>query len=461
MNMEYTPLESGKTDIRFKLGSRGSARDFFDYFLVPQLREFYGSQGIGIDVPAIGFDNGHDDGDVSGLKQKPGIKLYKKSESGIYKPMGVIGISYYSQPAKKKAVEGAGDYNGSDLFVRETVRDPQRSISLFFNIYESGIHGAEEAQMRTAERDNFVKYLGHDAKIFGLPLSEKRKRMQDFLLENIVAGKKWLDEDKHEIYAEDRKENLYSLLLLSKQEDFPFGFTPDASRFDNDGEMLKQLFAQVIDYVIEKNGQGITPGFMFLRAETDYWQLIERVARLANHGSFLKQKLSDGVIKKPHSDHKVLDPLEVCVAQLHRKTANGKGLFPRNHTYYYHGPNYFNTKERERPVEVSGFSDLKNPRAYKLDKCPACSLPNGEKYDHEACKEEPAYISYLKNREIARYEKNITFTMHRKAIASEEEKKSAENGVVLQKSAIDLDEKKISKEFPQFAGKSITIATIK
>jgi len=449
--MGYEIHEAGKNGLRFKIDSNTNIYNLYDC-VVSKLKEFYGSQGISIRFPEINFKN-----EKNFLNHPEGIKIYKKHGEGIIEPLGIVGVSYVLSPEKTITKEGA-DYPGSSTFTNELVKPCTKSLTLFFNTYQNHLSKGETADFRAAEKNNFLGYLGKEAKIFGRSMEEKRNMMHDFLLENIVAGNKTIE--GNELHATGKKGNKYSINMLTRQSDFPVEFIPDPANFDNDREMLKQVFLQIVNYISEKNSRGIVPGFIFLRAETDYWQLTERVNRIANHGHFLKQKLSDNRNPKPHYDVKTLDPLELSVLQIYKKVVSSGKKFMQNGREYYPELIYFNTKNPNKPVEVIRFSDTKNPSKFKLSECVSCHKPNTPKYDHSGCKDNPHYLNYMLDRKEARYDKHIMIIKKRKHIHPGKEN-SLRNGVRFDSRELDFDLSGISREFPELTGKKIKIAVVK
>jgi hypothetical protein len=262
-------------------------------------------------------------------------------------------------------------------------------------------------------------------------LKEKREQMIGFLLENIVA--KDIERQGNDIVVSAFNGNQYFIKTVSKQKDFPCDFEEDPKKFDKDRERLRALFDEVGSFIEEKNTQGLIPGFVFLRAETDYAAMQEKGKVLVNYGHFLKQELASDLNVKPDWDTKRLDPLELVVQQFYkRNSASQKQRRLRRGVAYNPELNYFNTKENR--LEVVWFGDVEDPQKFIDFSCPVCDLQDD--VDHSACKRKLAYREYVAERDEARYSKSIWTSKIRRSKESRC-RSDAQKGIRLKQARLD------------------------
>lgn len=250
-------------------------------------------------------------------------------------------------------------------------------------------------------------------------LNEKREQMTRFLFENIhtkvTRGKRIIEVVGNDIAFTDRDGVEYFIKTLSKQSDFPYNFETNPRFFDNDGRKLDNLCEVVSSFIQEKNKEGFIPGFVFLRAETNYPKNGD--GKITNHGYFLKQELRSNTNPSPTFDNKRIDHLEVIIRLFYKYNdcnINEKLKIKNNDNIYFPELIYFNSKKnisKAGTVEVIWFSHKANPSLYILENCPICENPNGDEYDHRPCKTSRKtkyqYIEYTKKRSEARYSKFI------------------------------------------------------
>ena len=264
--------------------------------------------------------------------------------------------------------------------------------------------------------------------------AERREDMVNFLLENIV-GRDIKREGKDIAYGGFDGQDYY-IRTISRPADFPFDFVKDPSNFDEDRRKLNVIRDEVISFIVEKNDQGIIPGFVFLAADVDYKQMKDRTKRVINRGHFLKQVLRSDEHPKPYFSETQLQPLELVLQQFYRLNSknefnsegNGKRMLARvkDRTYSFY-PELIHFNPKEGIIEVNYFANFINPLEFRIDECPSCNLPNGEEYDHEKCKGKGRYIEWRKGRNQARYHKLYLHALQRMSLTSN--KKQAERGV--------------------------------
>jgi len=233
-------------------------------------------------------------------------------------------------------------------------------------------------------------------------LEEKREQMISFLLENIVA--KTIERQDDDIIFTDKKGIRYFIKTLSRQSDFQYDFQEDPKGFDKDRFMLRAIRDGIASF-IESKGYHV-PGFIFLKADTDYSQLKERTESPVNRGHFLKQKLPDKDSPKPYFDERKLDPLEIVIQQFYKNACSKIGKTRVNGYGLYH-PELYYFNPKQQIVDVVWFNDIGDPNKFKKEGCPICKKPNEPKYDHAPCREDQDYWKYAKAREAARYEKRM------------------------------------------------------
>jgi hypothetical protein len=278
-----------------------------------------------------------------------------------------------------------------------------------------------------------------DANIKMQKLQDKTEQMVSFLLDNIVGEDITRQDNDISFVVPSRKKGIqpirYLIKTLSRQSDFPFEFEEDKTGIDEDRRRLKTIKDTALKQVKDLNAQGITPGFVFLRAETDYSQVRARseLKRLginlhelqqsvvrehlreyykcfANYGHFLKQRLPSRENLLPHNDLKKIDPIELIFSHLYRFNDVNSQRQRTGHTRtdrtYYPGLLCFNTKEQR--LEEAIFHDVDDARRYSGFACPICDTE-----DHTQCKKTMAYRDAVLARNKARYEKHIWATRTR------------------------------------------------
>jgi hypothetical protein len=269
-------------------------------------------------------------------------------------------------------------------------------------------------------------------------IAEKKEQMIKFLLESIVGENITRDQEDILFTVPSRRKCVssvnYLIKLITKQSDFPYEFTKSSGKRDEDRRRLKKIKTSLLDLTRDMNRAGFIPGFVLLRAETDYSQVRARteLKRLginlnelrqnivkdhlkeyykcfANYGHFLKQKLPSSVDILPHNDLKVIDPLELMLSFLYRfnsvNSERTRERYQMQGQIYHPGLLYFNTKE-DRLEEVI-FHDVDDATRFRNLECPSCHQKDA---DHTDCKKEKVYRNEVLARNRARYEKHMWAT---------------------------------------------------
>ena len=265
--------------------------------------------------------------------------------------------------------------------------------------------------------------------------------MIKFLLENTVSRS--IRRENKDIILTDNKGRNYFIKTLSKQEDFPYDFKKNLNNFDNDRARLNAIMQELRFFIYRKYQEGFIPGFVLLRADTDYDQLKKRTKPIVNEGHFLKQALYRNI--KPDYDNKIMDPLEIVLQQFYRH--NGRNAHKRisgkkREKIYFPELVYFNSNHNN--VEVVWFANTIDPSEFKDPNCPVCSNPNGEKYDHRPCRETKDYTNYVLQRNQARYSKLILSSRQRRSLESRCNTRS-EKGLVWVPSGLDNSKLELPK----------------
>ena len=257
------------------------------------------------------------------------------------------------------------------------------------------------------------------------PLKEKREEMIDFLLENtackILNGRRMIKRVGNDVVFTDKNGVEYYVKTLSRQADFPYEFTRKPGDRDEDRRRLLTAHRAVADFIDKRNETGLIPGFVLLRAETDYdevgarvrfrragisnYRQLDQVDYFANFGHFLKQKLPCRDELVPHNHTKVLDPLEFVLKEFYRNNNvnEERERNSREGNVYHPGLLYFNPKTGE--LEEVIFSDVDDPRRFIGLDCPACG--EGDNVSHKGCKRTRVYREHAQKRSRARYEKKV------------------------------------------------------
>ena len=261
-------------------------------------------------------------------------------------------------------------------------------------------------------------------------LHDKREQMVNFLLENIVARE--IERQNNDIVFSDSVGRNFFIRTLSRQLDFSYDSREDPRQFDNDRRILQAIYDEISFYIQRKNTEEYIPGFVLLQAETDFSQLKDRTEQLVNRGHFLKQKISPG---KPDFDTRELDPIELALQQYYRHNSrNSSKRRGISGLTYFPELIYFNPKKGI--IEVVSFANVSDPSRFKVDRCPSCQNPNGEEYDHQACKGTKTYLRHALQRQEARYTKHILISRQRKPRSSTS-KKEAERGLKFMPAELD------------------------
>jgi len=242
-------------------------------------------------------------------------------------------------------------------------------------------------------------------------LKEKREQMIEFLLGNIIARS--AERRGNDIVSRGYDGKDYLIKIFSRQADFKYDFKENPKTFDDDRRRLHAMKRGLASLVQDINSKGFIPGFVFLRAETDYPDPKEG-GKAVNHGYFLKQRGPRRGEKAPNKDVKRLDQLELVVQQFYRHNSanvDRRIISEKNRLTYYPELIYFNTKEDQ--LEVVWFADTSDPEKFKKNYCPICDESNYKTYDHTTCRVDDRYRRYVASRNDARYTKRIMISMER------------------------------------------------
>lgn len=251
-----------------------------------------------------------------------------------------------------------------------------------------------------------------------ISLEDKREMMFKFLLENIVvktSNKKRLIEKKgSEIYFTSYKGEERVIKCFSKPEEVGFTFTSSRHKFDEDRRMLNEIHKYFLELINNYNKKGVIPGFIFLRAETDYTQFSDRTNHLVNYGNFIKQFLPNEYLRKPLFDVKNLHPLFLAFGKAYMNSDKlkdkkrlavfrGSTLSYDNKSYVFYRPKGIVYNIKENRLEEIWTLKVGNLDITKLKNCPVCDHSNEEDYSHDSCKDSTKYLDYVKLREHLRY----------------------------------------------------------
>jgi len=278
-------------------------------------------------------------------------------------------------------------------------------------------------------------------------LEKKREAALSFLERNVRGARV---ERAGNVIRFRNRGAAYEVILLSRQSDFPVQFTENPDFFDEDSRRLTATFATLVDRVREINGRGARPFYVVLGAAVDYDALQVRVQALAqgtappndlvNHGHFDKQTLPSRRTPNPRWSYRTLDPIEVALMTLYWNSTSQKRSGSRlgpgfSHLVFRPGLPVYNPVESR--LEWQFYADRDAPSGFRRETCPVCEYSNQDR-SHLDCKSMPQYVSWVRRRDHARYDK-VEWVSRSRLDKDAQTSVEARKGVRLREDAVQGD----------------------